>query len=133
MNCSNKQFADVWVQLEDALRGEHNWGGEVAEVYLYLVQPRSPYLDKINEFPKPNNLFYTEYVERQREAVRTLYEICKIFAKKREARILWECFDEDCGDYATLHWNADDQWVMDKMEHRIHIKVKQKNMSKRMK
>lgn len=121
MDCSHSQFANVWMQLEDAYRAEHGYGGNIAEVYLYLMQPFSPGIDKLPVgVPKPGSIFYSEYLDREEEAVKTLYEICRMFAKKREAEIFWET---SADDFHKLYWHPDDDSWFSKLAHRIHIRV----------
>lgn len=124
MNCSHEQFAEVWMQLEDALRGEA-WGDNKAEVYLYLVQGRSPGCDA-GGVPDKNSLFYEDYIRREQDAIRTIYGICMLFARKRNAMISWERRgDADLQDddyYCILNWNEMDEWVFD-YGHRLHIMV----------
>ena len=121
MDCSHTQFAKVWVQLEDAYRGQHGHGGDTAEIYLYLVQNRSPGCD--SAIPEPGSMFFDEYKDREAEAINTIYEICRIFADMRDALIFWE--DED-DVMAELFWHLDDDsWIFNQ-GHRVHIRVQPK-------
>lgn len=42
LTCSLPQALEVWADLEDALRGEHGFGGHVAEIYAYRLVGHSP-------------------------------------------------------------------------------------------
>ncbi len=123
MNCSHMQFASVWVQLEDAYRGQHGHGGDTAEIYLYLVQHRAPGCDSAERVPEPGDMFYDEFMDREYDAVNTIYEICRIFANMREALIFWE--DED-NEMVELFWHLDDDsWIFNQ-GHRVYIRVQPK-------
>jgi hypothetical protein len=39
---SIEQALDVWDQLEDAKEGKSSYGGDVAEIYAYRLNPHSP-------------------------------------------------------------------------------------------
>ena len=126
MNCSHEQFAAVWMQLEDALRGV-GWAGNQAEVYLYLVQARHPALDGLkNGVPDEGSIFRDDYLRREQDAIRTIYGICMLFARQRNAMISWERRGEDDLQdedyYCILNWNEFDEWVFD-YGHRLHIMV----------
>lgn len=71
INVSVSQLLDVWMELEDAYRGENTYGGHIAEVYRYLVQQHSP----------------AWKCESESKAEATLINILKLFAEKRNANI----------------------------------------------
>lgn len=128
IDCTHTQFAQVWIQLEAAMRDEHGYGGSIAEVYLYLVQSYSPRLNNPNiPTPKPDSIYYQDWVYYQTNAVITIYDICRMFAKTYEVNIRWEGIanketDPHC-ELIELHWNWDkDSWV-EELGHRLHIEV----------
>jgi hypothetical protein len=44
LRCSTAQVLDVWMDLEDALRGENGFGGNTAEIYSYRLTEHRPSL-----------------------------------------------------------------------------------------
>ena len=41
-NISIQQLITLWVELEDAYNGVNGFGGDVAKIYAYTLQPRYP-------------------------------------------------------------------------------------------
>lgn len=70
LNVSTAQLLDVWMTLEDALRGKHDYDGHTAEIYLYRVQTNT--LRPTPEF---------------QDAEASLIEILELFAKLRNAKV----------------------------------------------
>lgn len=126
MDCSHAQFARVWMELEDALRSENGYGGMDAEIYLYVVQPRSPTIDNQKTLPKAGDMFFPEFVNRENEAIHTIYEICKLFANLRDATIHWEGKHGFC----ELFWHPDDDGWIYNLGHRVHVRVNPINREK---
>ena len=120
IDCSHRQFALVWMQLEDALDENNGFGGNVAEVYLYLVTPYNPALDRLPLAPEPGSIFHEDWVKREEAAVRTIYEICRMFAQERHATISWE---HEADEFVELYWNDDDDGWIYEHGHRLHIMV----------
>ena len=69
INVSTSQLLTVWMELEDALRGENSYDEHTAEIYRYTVQRQA-------------NAFVAEAAN---DAEATLLEIYKLFAEKRNA------------------------------------------------
>ncbi len=125
IDCTHKQLIDVWMELEQALEGQNSYDGTIAEIHLYTVQAANPALDSLTREPGISSPLLEEYEERRENAVRTIYEICKLFAEKQAVTILIE---DTCGqDYVEMTWDMsgrrnDDSWILD-LGHRMHIKV----------
>jgi hypothetical protein len=77
------QALAVWTHLEFALRGEHNYGSDVAEIYVYLLEPRSP----MAEHQAATSGDGDELRAAARGANEDLYELLVLFCEMRDAEV----------------------------------------------
>lgn len=90
------QALSIWSELEDALRGEHGFGGHVAEIYVYRASMASP----------SNNVEQTRLANA---SLRELFELFQIFRNSviRVAdRTLGDWMDESENDW---RWHVEVQ------------------------
>ena len=106
-NISIRQALSVWSELEQAMRGEHGFGGHTAEVYGYRLSPCSPLLGVDSRLGR----------EADREAA----------ARAKDSLVgLLDCFREVHADASIV---VDDlpleQWRLegDKLTHRCHVTI----------
>ena len=83
MYISIEQAMDVYNELIDAKNGVNNFGGTVAEIYVYKVMPNSPTYD-MNITGK---YFDEENRMLERKAAEDFHSLCHIFSKKHEVSI----------------------------------------------
>jgi hypothetical protein len=69
MHVTTDQLLNVWMELEDALKGENTYDGHTAEIYRHTVQRQA----------------YAFVAEAANDAEQSLRNIYKLFAEKREA------------------------------------------------
>lgn len=77
------QALSLWTDLEDALRGTHGFGGNVAEIYVYRFMPDQPLVARYMSEPRhrwPD--FANESVQRANES---FYNLLIHFAAERDA------------------------------------------------
>jgi|GEM_PF-2504515 len=81
------QALSLWTDLEDALRGTHGFGGNVAEIYVYRLMSRCPLVERhMNE---PRTTWSDSMTEAVNEAVQqaneSFYNVLVHFASERDA------------------------------------------------
>jgi len=118
---SLKQALSVWSDLEAALRGEHGYGGHVAEIYVYRLMPRSPAVDRWESGDRGST--WTEAaMEAFARANEDLRDLCVHFEETRGAEISVECAAE-----GEAHMHRVGQWLKTHGEgHRWHVRVEPK-------
>jgi hypothetical protein len=81
------QALSLWTDLEDAYRGTHGFGSNVAEIYVYRCMPQSSLV--ANNLGKDNLTGLAREVvgEAVRDANESLHNLLAHFAKERKARI----------------------------------------------
>jgi hypothetical protein len=115
---STHQVLKVWTQLEDAYNGRHNYGGTVAEIYVYLLLPHSPSL--VAKPWEPNSYSSRTAWDSDRElyvgVTKDFIEIFKLFEKTRNCSIEIEYRDDA--------WASVDDFFSGIVPlHRLHVKV----------
>ena len=106
------QVLDVWVELEEALEGTANYGGDTAEIYLYrLMGP-----GRANDVRSLESPIFHEEAERNFDNANVaMHDLFLIFADKRKAKI--EIEGKELGP-----WLKTARFV-----HRVHVKVTPKD------
>lgn len=82
-HASTPQALAVWSHLESAIRGEHNYGSDVAEIYVYLLEPRDP----LAERQAATSGDGVELRAAARGANEDLYELLVLFSEMRDAEV----------------------------------------------
>lgn len=112
-NVSTIQLIDLWVQLEDAYNNENSYGGNVAEIYAFTLQPRTPgYTPN-----KHNSLGLMDKISAEIElnSSKSLYNILTLFKSKRECTI-------------TVDNRELDEWLLkEEFIHRVEVEIIKKN------
>jgi len=112
MFISIEQALDVYGDLIDALNGEHGFGGNVAEIYVFRVMPNSPTYSMHNEgkiWDEDNRLM-------EKRVAEDFHSLCHIFAKKHEASINIDGVDMN-------EWISKIRTGEFRFYHRVHVKV----------
>lgn len=105
INISPHQLIDLWVQLEDAYNGVNGYGGTVAEIYAYTVEPSNP------GYKHREGMFDEDF---ELNASRSLYSVLRLFKWKRNCII----YIEDVKGKKRLG-----KWFLKRrFQHRIHIR-----------
>jgi hypothetical protein len=84
------QALSLWQSLEDAYRKEHNYGGDVAEIYVYRLMPRCPLAEAYvggGQKAPPSTLTGEEGRKAIRDANESFHNLLAHFAKERNAII----------------------------------------------
>lgn len=77
MRISIEQAVKIWHQLEDALHGVSNYGGDTAEIYLYRFMPYSPvYAAKASSFEPQNRKLEEQAAKSCLELFKLFEEVC---------------------------------------------------------
>ena len=109
INVSIQQLINLWVQLEDAYNDENGYGGTVAEIYAYTLQPRTPGYAPNSDNPFRN--FDEKSKEIEFNASKSLYNILTLFKSKRKCVIKIE--NKRLG-----------KWLLkERFNHRLHIEI----------
>lgn len=109
------QALAVWSHLESALRGEHNYGSEVAEIYVYLLEPHSPLV----EHQAAGAGDGAELRAAVRGANEDLYELLMLFCEMRDAEVEIRTFVAGSWMFEKLG-----PWLKEHGEHhRWHVRV----------
>ena len=119
------QALAVWTHLEFALRGEHNYGSDVAEIYVYLLEPRSP----TAEHQAATSRDGIELRAAARGANEDLYELLVLFSEMRDAEVEIRRYHVSGGDEPSLacvpKFEKLGSWLKEYGEcHRWHVRVK---------
>lgn len=107
------QALSLWTDFERTLRGEHNYGGEVAEVYVYRLMSRSPMAEEFLKKPRTApRLMAEEGRKAIRDANESFHNLLAHFAQEREALVEVE---HDGGAWVELGdwlktWNQAHRW-----------------------
>lgn len=110
---SIEQILSLWMELEDAYRGENGYGGDTAEVYGYTLMPDSPTAHS----PDMPRQFEEARKEQGLLASAAVVAICKYFEQQRNCRV-YAMSSRDEGKRVG-------KWLLKvPIEHRIHLRVK---------
>lgn len=83
LHISMFQALSVWSELEQAYFGQHRYGGDTAEIYLYRLMEHSPLIG--NGYTNSQ----TREVRRgaSRQSANALCQLCRIFEAERHCTI----------------------------------------------
>lgn len=110
------QALAVWSHLESAIRGEHNYGSDVAEIYVYLLEPRSPRAERQAATSGDGD----ELRAAARGANEDLYELLMLFCEMRDA----EVEVQRCENGRGVWFEKLGPWLKEYGEyHRWHVRV----------
>jgi hypothetical protein len=112
INLSTIQLLTLWSELDDALCGENNYGGDVAEIYAYTLQSANP----SSGSNAPNSMRDKAQAEDSLKAAKSLHSVLALFSEIRDCTIT--VGGKEFGD-----WVAKEPFV-----HRTHITVKRKGV-----
>lgn len=105
------QALRLWSDLEAAYYGQHGYGSDTAEIYMFRLMSSNPSAESARREKAPTGLLLESYQEQVREANESLYALLTHFAKVKDVRI--EVYDRELGD-----------WLKSEMhDHRVHVKV----------
>lgn len=95
------QALSLWSDLCDAYHGKNDFGGNVAEVYLYQTMSHEPMAAHIRE----------AQAEQVKGANEALYAVLAFFAEKRDCRI-------------SVNGKPLGEWLRGAgFDHRVHVEV----------
>ncbi|HYX21411.1 MAG TPA: hypothetical protein VFA98_11260 [Thermoanaerobaculia bacterium] len=110
------QALAVWTHLESALRGEHNYGSDVAEIYVYLLEPRSP----MAEHQARGSGDGVALRAAARGANEDFYELLVLFEEMRDAKVEIQM----AGNVRDPTFKKLGPWLREHGEyHRWHVRV----------
>jgi hypothetical protein len=123
------QALSLWSGLEDALNRRANYGGDVAEIYVYKCMVRAPmaekYLDSASK--TGSGMGRSEAIKYIQEANASFHNLLVHFAEERDARIEIEVYEGGSWTFKELGaWFA--TW---EEGHRWHVRVRPRNPPKR--
>lgn len=111
LGVSPLQIMGLWEQLMMAYYGQHSYGSSVAEIYLYTVMDRDPWVEI--------NRKSSEATQAYAEANQRLHDLCRLFEQRMECTLLID------GDVTLNDMIAD---PTDPNRHRWHIEVKREGL-----
>lgn len=117
---SMAQALTIWSELEDTLRGEHSFGGDVAEIYVYRVMARDPLVEAHLKEPSLWGPGAVDMHEALRQANESFHDLLVLFAKLRAARIEIEVRENESVSFRELG-----AWLKEhEQAHRWHIRIR---------
>lgn len=122
------QALSLWKSLEDALAGKANYGGKVAEIYVYRCMVRSPMAEKYldSNSKTGSGMGRSEAIKYIREANESFHNLLVHFAEERDARIEIEVYEG--GSWVFKELGA---WFKAWEEgHRWHVRVLPRDLPK---
>lgn len=118
------QALAVWTHLESALRGEHRYGSDVAEIYVYLLEPRSPMAEHQARGSGDGDALRAA----ARGANEDFYELLVLFEEMRDAKVEIQKYAEGPGALGPSTFVKLGPWLREHGEyHRWHVRVTPKD------
>jgi hypothetical protein len=117
INISIPQALDVWADLEEALRGENSFGGNVAEIYAYRLQVYDPSVR--GGMLKDTSYGREAQIQQSRDAGRALVALLLYFCERRNAVAFIET---PVHGFVPLEQVAEDLNIAG-FDHRIHVRL----------
>jgi hypothetical protein len=115
MNISIEQALKLYDELFRAYSKTNGFGGNEAEIYTYTLLPNSPAYHNWAK-TKPGDLFYTDIIEMEHKAARSLIEIIEIFKSRNPCSVI---IDEEPYDA----WLEEVIANRNRFCHRVHVRV----------
>ncbi len=112
-NMSVNQILNIWSKLDDAYYNENSFGGDTAELYVYMFMPYEPSVARIKDDRdfESGSMTAGWAKEAYLRASESMFELFSKFAKDREANITVD--EKELGPWLKTSFNA----------YRVHVKV----------